>query len=187
MSNTIRIPEFRHATFLPMEVEAITNIKPATIRDWRRRGFVRRSDGEGWQRFDLGAVAELLILRTLSEQGIGPQRVGAWLPALVSHVTQHAMANEEAWETAEGYQAWCADIAERTRMPRAFTPKRYGVILPVPGGIYAVDDLNSFYQHLSPDASVITVVLDLMTLGNNLRTKARKPIATVEWWEGQEV
>lgn len=187
MSSTIRIPEFRHASFLPMEVEAITNIKSATIRDWRRRGFIRPRDGQGWQRFELGEVAELLILRTLSEQGIGPQRVGAWLPAMASHVTQHAMASEAAWETIDGYQAWCEDLAERIRTPLAVTPKRYGIILPAPGGIHTVDDLNSFYQQLIPEASAVTIVLDLKVLGDNLRIRAQRPIASVEWWEGQEV
>jgi len=187
MTDTIRIPEFRHASFLPMEVEAITNIKPATIRDWRRRGLIRRPDGDGWQRFHLGEVAELLILRTLSEQGIGPQRVGAWLPAMASHVTHHAMASEDAWETAEGYQAWCNDDADRQKLPLAFSAKRFGVILPAPGGIHTVDELDSFYRQLGAEVSTISIVLDLAALGLHLRSRARKPIATVEWWEGQEI
>mgnify|MGYP001416538295 CR=1 FL=1 len=182
MSNAIRIPEFRNATFLPMEVEAITNIKPATIRDWRRRGFIRRPDGEGWQRFDLVELAELLVLRTLSDQGIGPQRVGAWLPAIGGRVANHALASETAWAAPDDYRVWhdkCYD---------AHVFQRFAVILPATkSGPRLVDKLDELYLRLDADASAIAIVLDLAALGLNLRARAKKPLAEIEWQECWEV
>lgn len=75
MSTTITLTL---ASFTPGDAERITGLATAMQRDWRRRGFIPPSP------FDCFALAETMVLKALSDRGIGPasaREVAAWCSA----------------------------------------------------------------------------------------------------------
>jgi DNA-binding transcriptional MerR regulator len=75
--------------FTPGEAAKISGVSVTTQRDWRRRGFLPKTDGHA--RFDAFEVAEMLVLSCLGQQGIGPSQVRAVLPSLGAGVVGAAL------------------------------------------------------------------------------------------------
>lgn len=91
-------------TFTPAEAEAITGVSTASQRDWRRRGFLASSAGHA--RFDAFDLARMLVIRLLSDRGIGPGQTaeasyahcGDIAGVCSSGILLHAFRWIDAWE-----------------------------------------------------------------------------------------
>jgi hypothetical protein len=182
MANT-RIPQDVGNSFLPSEIEAVSGLAPSTLRNWRARGLVHKSLGDGWQRFPAEAVAELLVLKRLSDAGIGPKQVYGWTGAIAAHVYQLAIDHPDAFGSAAEYAAWkrgpvLGDGVLEIRQPKP-NPLRFTVVGPSGVRSFAVAaDLVRFLNQTGAG-----VVLDLEALAMQLRTRAGKPLVRLEWRE----
>lgn len=89
-------PQYVLTTFTPAEAEKITTLNTVMQRDWRRRGFI--PSGEGHARFDAFALAEVWVMKMLSDRGVGPQlskEVASWC---AMGILWHALKDGEAYE-----------------------------------------------------------------------------------------
>ena len=153
--------------FQPAEVETITGVPPVLLRDWRRRGILsERNDGKV-DGFSVGALAEIALFQSLSTHGIGPKAVHGWSFSMVGHIVQFALAEPEAWATAEAYSAW------RQETINGKTP-RYAVLTSV--GVRSTD--SPMALPMGSDENVLTIV-DLKRIGDMIRVRAGKPLAVV--------
>ena len=173
----LRFASLAYTHFLPGDLEKITGMKPALVRDWRRRDLIHESLDRNETGFSAPTAAELLLLARLSDHGIGPKRVYGWTRAFSSKVLFHALNDASAWRSAEAWSAWQGQEAERT------PPERYLAVYPPPHGLRAINGLSHV---LSGDLEIATVV-NLESLGNHLRVSAGQPLADVVWTNGEEV
>jgi hypothetical protein len=173
----LRFASLAYTHFLPGDLEKITGMKPALVRDWRRRDLIHESLDRNETGFSAPTAAELLLLARLSDHGIGPKRVYGWTRAFSSKVLFHALNDASAWRSAEAWNAWQSQEAERK------PPERYLAVYPPPHGLRAINGLSHV---LSGDLEIATVV-NLESLGNHLRVSAGQPLADVLWTNGEEV
>lgn len=166
-----------YADFQPNELEKITGMKPALIRDWRRRNLIHSSLDRTEAGFSAPAVAELLLLARLSEHGIGPKRVYGWTRAFAAMVLYYALDDVRAWAGNEGWQAWEAGgIAWNSHSP-------YLALYQPPNGLRALSSLDA----LLAEGEDLATVVNLEALGNHLREAAGRPLAQVEQDSGEEL
>jgi hypothetical protein len=173
-------PRFEHSKFQPSEVELITGLAPVLIRDWRRRDLIHKSMDKGAEGFDLGAVTEFLLLKRLSDHGIGPKRVYGWSTSLADHILRHALRATSAWPSPEDLRVYLEHEDQRPLWDRE--PDLFGIIRPVPHGISTIKDI----KEIGALGDVVTII-DLVKLSEELLEKAGKPIAKVNWIISQEV
>jgi hypothetical protein len=83
-------------TFTPAEAEKITTLNTVMQRDWRRRGFIPSAVGHA--RFDAFSLAQMWVMKLLSDRGVGPQlskEVAGWCAL---GILFHALKDCEAYE-----------------------------------------------------------------------------------------
>lgn len=78
-------------TFTAAEAARITDVQPATQRNWRRRGFLSKQSG--WARFNAAELAELVLRKAMSDLGM-----------------PHVEATEEMHEICIQAQAWATTL-----------------------------------------------------------------------------
>ncbi|MFT3724633.1 MAG: hypothetical protein QM773_13750 [Hyphomonadaceae bacterium] len=84
------------ASFSPAEVAEITGLSTLMQRDWRRRGYLRSTDGHA--RFDPFDVLEVWSMKELADRGVGPvhsKDVAEWVAIGAMY---HATTFREAYE-----------------------------------------------------------------------------------------
>lgn len=177
-------PRPHPAKFLPSDVETITGIATSTLRSWHKRGLLHAAlvkewglNDAGWKRYPLHAVAHLLILRELSDQGIGPKQVEAWASSMASHVVRHILADPRAFRTFGEYEVLRRGPTGCISRSPEVSARRFCVLLPAPVGYRFTDDLTQFFARLE-DQPVVTV-LDLESMANIILDRAKPPLATV--------
>ncbi len=172
----IRRPIFETATFQPGELEAIAGVTAERVRLWRKRGHIHNSLEKGPAGFDAGQVAELACLRILSDQGMDPARTYGWSIGFGGHALSFALAERKAWPSDEDFAAWQRHVGDAER-------ERFAVIFKAPAGIRFTNDLDGLYRRYGPDGSTaVATVLDLYTIGTQLRVNADKPLMRVREW-----
>ncbi|RQW41376.1 helix-turn-helix domain-containing protein [Novosphingobium sp. LASN5T] len=87
---------FTLTAFTPAEATAITGVSQDLQRDWRRRGFLPRSEGHA--RFDLFGLAELLTMKLLSARDIGPKAAAEVADWCGNGIAYHALDAVDAYE-----------------------------------------------------------------------------------------
>jgi hypothetical protein len=172
-----RFASLIYSTFQPVELEKITGMKPALIRDWRRRELIHESLDRSEVGFSAATAAELLLLARLSDHGIGPKRVYGRTRAFSGVILYHALDDATAWRSQEAWEAWKADQGSGK------TPDRYLAVYPAPHGLRSMDGL----QHVMSNDSEIVTIVNMKALGEHLRTSAGQPLADVTWSYGVEV
>jgi hypothetical protein len=185
----IRNPVFGYSTFKPAEVEAITGLSTALLRDWRRRKIIHHTLDKGPNGYSLGAVAELLVLKVLSDHGIGPKTVFGSSGNLAGNVMHFALDEPTAWATPDEWQLWEKDQrGEASILPEGVSKSplqevvrnRFGLLEPGRPTI-AVADIKKAI------CAPVATVIDLETLGNTLRTSAGKPLGRLAGWQGVDL
>jgi hypothetical protein len=173
---THRFASLAYTVFQPIELERITGMKPALIRDWRRRDLIHESLDRSEAGFSALTAAELLLLARLSDHGIGPKRVYGWTRGFSGIILHHALDDPTAWRSQEAWEAWKADQGTRK------APHRYLAVYPAPHGLRSMDGL----QHVMSTGSEIVTIVNMKALGEHLRTSAGQPLADVTWTYGVE-
>jgi hypothetical protein len=84
------------AMFTPAEAERITGVNTASQRDWRRRGYLPANEGHA--RFDVFQLARMLVLKVLSDRGIGPAASVEEADWCAAAIVWAAMGDREAWD-----------------------------------------------------------------------------------------
>jgi len=156
---------FTYRSFQPAELEAITGLKPALIRDWRRRSLIHPSLDRTTSGFPAATVAEFMLLARLSDHGIGPKRVYGWSRAFAGKILTHALDDVSAWASADDYDAW--------QTGGATAAEQFLAIWPAPGGMQARHSLDGILN----GADLVTIV-DLRAMGSRFRDAAGGPIAS---------
>ncbi|MGE0776682.1 MAG: hypothetical protein AB7G25_07715 [Sphingomonadaceae bacterium] len=169
-----RIPHFVFPNFLPADVERITGLSPVAIRDWRRRELIHPSLDRGADGFPFGTVAEFMLLKTLSDHGIGPKRIYGWSSAYSTKIVHHALDAHSAWASEEAWTAWKSEVRPG--------PERFMVMLTPPHGFIAADDLNDALRH----GREVATIVDLALLGERLREKTSGSLSAVRWTIARE-
>jgi len=54
----------------PSEASKMTGVSAALQRDWRRRGILPQSEGDGWNSFQLSTVIEMTVMRAFTLSGL---------------------------------------------------------------------------------------------------------------------
>ncbi|WP_457168225.1 hypothetical protein [Pannonibacter sp. Q-1] len=89
-------PQYVLTTFTPAEAEKITTLGTVAQRDWRRREFI--PSVEGHARFDAFALAEMWVMKMLSDRGVGPQMSKAVANWCAVGILWHALKDVDAYE-----------------------------------------------------------------------------------------
>jgi hypothetical protein len=155
--------------YTPGEAEKISGVSTVRQRDWRRRQIIPGT-GEGWERgYGFLQVAELLVLKELSDLGIDPSRSCGFAAGL-------------ALAVGDAFIDVCDDLSAEGRFACIVGPSsRYRV--------FRTNDLNNCRSFgLSTFA-----ILDLLALGGLFRGRDDRPPANkweAEWlqrWPGNGV
>lgn len=174
--NTHRFATLAYTSFQPSDLEKITGMKPALVRDWRRRDLIHESLDRTDAGFPTPTAAELLLLARLSDHGIGPKRVYGWTRAFSGMIVHYALDHRAAWQSDEAWEAW------RDQEIRRSPPSRFLAVYQPPHGLRAFGSLNRI---LDGERDIATVV-NLEGLGHHLREAAGQPLADVRWDYGME-
>ena len=86
---------FEELTFTASEAGGITGMSPARQRDMRRRGFLSAHDGQA--RFDLYALAEIMVFERMSSAGIGPKVASKLAEVAATGIGWHVLQNPDAY------------------------------------------------------------------------------------------
>lgn len=101
--------------FSAAEIAAVARIKPALIRDWRRRGIIGEPTGTGQKMYSIYDGALIFLLAKLSAHGLSVK----WTPArnLAAEMLAHFVAlQREAWATNEDWTTYREGIPTLLRM-----------------------------------------------------------------------
>lgn len=143
--------------FRPGEAEAITGLSTAMQRDYRRRGFLPKNEGHA--RFNVFELAEMFMLKQLSDRGFWPEFFAPVAHLAAKGVALQALKFADAYEgTLELIEGFCPvsqDPAGEVFRAYGIKPEyaRYlviwGHINPV-GGVMGdhnfTDDLNAVFS-----------------------------------------
>jgi hypothetical protein len=164
-----QIPYAITRQFSPAQVETITGVPVATLRDWKRRELIHPDAIKGWNKFGLGTVCFIAVLKAASDAGLSVKALMGWAPAWAGAVQMHVLAMHAAWESPN-------DLAELKLSERQqgglLRPMRFGVALSK-GGYHLTDDPNQFAYR---EGSVSYTVLDLEKLAQLIVQRADGPI-----------
>lgn len=161
---------FVHPRFQPGDLERIVGLTPVAVRDWRRRGLIHPSLEKEKGGFHLSTLADLLLLKRLSDHGIGPKQVYGWTNSYSRHIFWHALADRSAWASDEAWELW------QQKLPVDFG-ERYFVIRTAPGGYGMTDDPSG---EMARSKGVVTFV-DCEALGCHLREAAAPRVSDFVW------
>jgi hypothetical protein len=161
----IFVPEFE--SFTPGETEAITGVKVATLRMWRKRGYVHEAQfGGNLHRFKANQLGALMAMKALSDIGVGPNLAVAWGHALSAHILSWALKTPAAWGSEDHFKAQRKKLDNPSR--------RFALVIPNGGGVLFVDDPAQVFE-LRPN-EVVAAVLNLESLGRQLLERSGRPL-----------
>ncbi len=109
--------------FTPSEAETITGVSQATVRNWRRAGYLPRHQGHA--RYDFRDVAGLFVMRILVARGINVKTAKEFAGQTVASILQSAAWSGKAF-SACAYAA-AKDEHGETRNSRAEIASDYEV------------------------------------------------------------
>jgi hypothetical protein len=92
----MNIPQYTLTTFTPGEAERITGLSTTMQRDWRRRDILPTTHGHA--RFDVFELAEMWVLKLLTDRGIGPQAAMDVAPQCAAGIVLNALQWVDAYE-----------------------------------------------------------------------------------------
>lgn len=178
-------------TFTASEVEKITGVSTTTQRDWRRRGFLEATD-DGWTRYELHDLCQLLVMSALQERGVGPSLSKDIAGVAALHIAFFALSWVDSID--DGTSGEFEKLVRLRGEPRgaffvrpsAQKPLRYLVVWAT-GEIGLVEDIGAAFSQLSSDRKYhgAIIVLDLDALATLLIDRAGRPFVSVEIASGR--
>lgn len=82
-------------TYTPREAEAITGVKQATVRNWRRAGYLPRQEGHA--RYNLAEMLVMFEMGTLVSRGITPEVATQYSRHAARAIFQSAILSTKAF------------------------------------------------------------------------------------------
>lgn len=153
--------------FTPSEAGAISGVSVDLQRDWRRRGFLPKSERHA--RFTFMQLAELRVMSLLASVGIGPKRTFKVAPTAAFRVLAHALKWKDAWDGdidlipgknwAEKHEA----LSPRGELHRFFVWASEGPIFT-----NSVDTFANGFPSSDSRTQTHLIVLDLAALAGGL-------------------
>lgn len=155
-----------HTFFTPSQAAILTGVKTTLQLQWRNRGFVPSNPDGKHMRFTPAMICYLLVLKKLSDAGVGPAD---------SYREAHDAALMILWHTLERVSdSWEGEDVSDAEAARAGTGHatlpRFFVWFPERGAYYG-DDLNALFDTLDAVGkadSGAAVILDCKALGLSL-------------------
>jgi len=90
-------------TYTPSEAETITEVKQATVRNWRRAGHLPRQEGHA--RYDLADMLVMFVMGMLVSRGTTPEAAKAFAGHAASAILQSTIWSTKAFSDAVREQA----------------------------------------------------------------------------------
>jgi hypothetical protein len=176
--------------FTPAEAERITGLPQATKRDWVRREFLSKTSGHA--RYTVRPLAEMFMLRLMSEHGLGPDRFKPIAMLAAQGLLYYALRVADHYEgTLDAIEGFC-DLKNEPQVKvmkkLGYTgqrPKKYMVIWADQNvtftedlnGAFGVDRDNSGRDFISQEGPVL--VFSLQMLAVKFRGLDHKPFVRV--------
>lgn len=167
-------------------------------RDWRRRGYLAKQDGHA--RFSIFDLAQMTVLKTSSDRGIGPDRAKDVAETAATEIAIAALRWSDAWEEATQAQrpdgmTW-GEFAEtlvadaileqtysRRMMPRLSIAHDAKLIWWSDNSFRltgSVDDALASVSSSDPKVSGAIIILDLAGLASRMIDAAQRPFAGIQ-------
>lgn len=165
--------EANFTVFRPAEVEKITGASPILLQAWRRRKYLPTIES-GWGAFSCQDTASVLVIKVLSDRGIGPALSHKVAKKTAPYILNHALA----WvNSREG--ALARDLHDHANDLARQSPK-YLIWWPT-GASDFTNDLGAAFGDSQFDDRYLgaVVILDLQALGGMLLDKADRPLMTL--------
>jgi hypothetical protein len=165
--------------FSPAQAEKITGLSPVMQGDWRRRGILPKHEGHA--RFNALEIAELWLLKMLSDRGVGPQQGKHVARRGAEGVVRAALRQPKAW-----YRPTRSGRVPRSSMHMLF--KRYFseattarfLVWWNDESIEWVGNLNAAFSRASVGAGAKAdgplILFDTETIGRRLVERADLPL-----------
>ncbi|MDZ4760075.1 MAG: hypothetical protein SGJ21_03265 [Alphaproteobacteria bacterium] len=87
---------FTLASFTPAELEKISGLSTTNQRAWRSRGYLPASDGHA--RYDPFDAAELMVMSSLADRGVGPVHSGEIAQWAAIGIMWHTLHHVDSYE-----------------------------------------------------------------------------------------
>lgn len=184
--------------FTPAAAERISGVSVDLQRDWRRRGYLAKQDGHA--RFTVFDLAQMLVLKTLSDRGIGPDRAKDVAQSAATEVAVATLRWTNAW--SDGSDADCppwstwGEFVETLITEAMMEQIHSGGMLPRLSVAHdakliwwsddsflltgSIDDALSAVASTDPKVSGAIIILDLAGLASRMIDAAQRPFASVE-------
>ena len=93
--------------FSPRAAGEASGLTADAQRDWRKRGFIERTEGTAHARYDILSICRMTVLQAFSERGVGPRTVMDPGTGGASGIRVLApAANALAWHVMGDSRAW---------------------------------------------------------------------------------
>lgn len=184
--------------FTPADAERIAGVSVDLQRDWRRRGYLEKQEGHA--RFSVFDLAQMLVLKTLSERGIGPDRAKDVAETAATEVAIAALRWSDAWDAnvqllrpesmnwGEFSDLLCSEatteqLFSRTMRPRLSVAHDAKLIWWSDDSFRltgSIDDALSSVSSSDPKVSGAIIIIDLAGLASRMIDAAQRPFAGAE-------
>jgi len=180
-------PQSKWTKFLAHEISEISGLSLNLIRDWRRRGYLNSKNDNRWNKHDIREIACLLVMKELSEFGIGPKMSQDMAATAANTIIYFALKFESSTEfTGE-------EISEKlkTAIRESSAPIEYRVknrlweprflILSKTGKHQLHQSINDIFEDKMwlLDGHEISLIIDLPSLAVKLLAATEKPILEI--------
>jgi hypothetical protein len=83
-------------TYMPQEAEEITGVTQATVRNWRRAGYLERPKGHA--RYNIGALLVQLVANTIVQRGVTPKAALTFARESAEAIFQSMLHDQSTYE-----------------------------------------------------------------------------------------
>jgi hypothetical protein len=144
--HTMSKARFEYINFTASEAEAISGINGENQRNLRRHGYLPGA-ARGWNRYSIEDLAQLIVIRFLSERGLPPKISSEIARQCAPMIAAYAILGDDGDLFAGAIEG--ADDRARNELRKKYAPhglKRYALALePNPTKIKFVNDLTKIF------------------------------------------
>jgi hypothetical protein len=175
------------ATFPPAQCAKITGVSVLQMNDWRRHHYIPRCNGHA--RLDIGELAEIAVMKALTDRGIGPKLAQPVGRTAGSMVAWHACQWSDSYSGLEHVPGEHSreKIARVNPIRLEHDPQRFMVWL-ADGTVQFVPSLDAVFDQGTWELSMYgpAIVLDLQALGGELGRRAEAPFVHIKVAETED-
>jgi DNA-binding transcriptional MerR regulator len=91
-------------TFMPSEAESITKVTQATVRNWRRAGYLERRQGHA--RYNIADLLVMTVMQELGARGVTPEYATKYASEAARAIFQSLIFSRLAYSRNAYYEAY---------------------------------------------------------------------------------